>query len=296
MPAVRRATARSRPAATKAFYEANRALVDAFLDRHDRDAGRRLEIDAAACGVRVSASDTTSRIGEIKAPTLVMVGDDETHGDTEDTHFAFAHVLAQKIPNAKLVDLPRRRALTEIRSTRRKRRIETIREFLAATTAQCCAEASREGRTTTRNPAKSGTFRLRDRFASRGAHDEQEAYVPPSLPSSAARRERNDGCEERSSPSQRGRPLRRTVLITQAVERTCDHRPSAGCEASRRRTSTESGASVVVRLRDASRPASLEDDKGLRCHGFERGDANATTDARRRAARPERGRAASARF
>jgi len=50
--------------------------------------------------------DHTERLKEIKVPTLVLVGDDENHGATDNTHLAAAHQLANAIPNAKLVVLP----------------------------------------------------------------------------------------------------------------------------------------------------------------------------------------------
>ena len=49
--------------------------------------------------------DHTARLKEIKVPTLVLVGDDENHGATDNTHWAAAHQLARAIPNAKLVVL-----------------------------------------------------------------------------------------------------------------------------------------------------------------------------------------------
>jgi len=49
--------------------------------------------------------DHTARLREIKVPTLVLVGDDENHGATDNTHWAAAHQLAKAIPNAKLVEL-----------------------------------------------------------------------------------------------------------------------------------------------------------------------------------------------
>lgn len=52
-------------------------------------------------------TETTSRLREIAAPTLVTVGDDEDHGASSDlTHLAFAKVLAERIPAAKLVVFP----------------------------------------------------------------------------------------------------------------------------------------------------------------------------------------------
>lgn len=50
--------------------------------------------------------DHTDRLKEIKIPTLVLVGDDENHGATDNTHWAAAHQLARAISNAKLVVLP----------------------------------------------------------------------------------------------------------------------------------------------------------------------------------------------
>ena len=51
------------------------------------------------------AHDHTDRLNEIKVPTLVLVGDDENHGATDNTHWAVAHQLARAIPKAKLVEL-----------------------------------------------------------------------------------------------------------------------------------------------------------------------------------------------
>jgi 3-oxoadipate enol-lactonase len=50
--------------------------------------------------------DHTARLKEIRVPTLVLVGDDENHGATDNTHWAAAHQLASAIPTAKLVVLP----------------------------------------------------------------------------------------------------------------------------------------------------------------------------------------------
>lgn len=49
--------------------------------------------------------DHTARLQNINVPTLVMVGDDENHGATDNTHWASAHQLARAIPKAKLVIL-----------------------------------------------------------------------------------------------------------------------------------------------------------------------------------------------
>jgi pimeloyl-ACP methyl ester carboxylesterase len=53
------------------------------------------------------AFDLGARIAEIAAPTLVMVGDDEDHGPPGHvTHFAYARMLSEEIPRARLVVLP----------------------------------------------------------------------------------------------------------------------------------------------------------------------------------------------
>ncbi len=49
--------------------------------------------------------DHTSRLEDIRVPTLVLVGDDEHHGAADTSHWEAAHQLARKIPNAKLVVL-----------------------------------------------------------------------------------------------------------------------------------------------------------------------------------------------
>jgi len=49
--------------------------------------------------------DHMNRLKEIQAPTLVLVGDDENHGATDNTHWAAAHQLARAIPSAKLAVL-----------------------------------------------------------------------------------------------------------------------------------------------------------------------------------------------
>jgi pimeloyl-ACP methyl ester carboxylesterase len=52
-------------------------------------------------------TETISRLKDITAPTLVMVGDDEDHGSSSDlTHLAFAKILAETIPGAKFVVFP----------------------------------------------------------------------------------------------------------------------------------------------------------------------------------------------
>jgi pimeloyl-ACP methyl ester carboxylesterase len=89
---------------TTAYYASHRESVDAFVELI-LEGMPPLDIFLRYVIGR-SESDTTARIGEIKAPTLVMIGDDETHSDSGDTHFDFAQRLAAGIPNAKLVIFP----------------------------------------------------------------------------------------------------------------------------------------------------------------------------------------------
>lgn len=64
---------------TPAYYAAHRAEVDAFLDLL---AANRPSLEVFLGHViGRGESDTTSRLTEIVAPTLVLVGDDETHGE-----------------------------------------------------------------------------------------------------------------------------------------------------------------------------------------------------------------------
>lgn len=88
---------------TKEFVAKNPALIEKFLQvRMSGIAG----IDHYLYFVLARQEhDHTSRLKEIKVPTLVMVGDDENHGATGNTHWAAAHQLAKAIPNAKLVVL-----------------------------------------------------------------------------------------------------------------------------------------------------------------------------------------------
>jgi pimeloyl-ACP methyl ester carboxylesterase len=74
--------------------------------------------------------DHTDRLKEIKIPTLVLVGDDENHGATDNTHWAAAHQLAKAIPNAKLVVLPGEGH--HYLATNPGAAHKAIREFLAA--------------------------------------------------------------------------------------------------------------------------------------------------------------------
>jgi len=88
---------------TKEFVAKNPQLIEKFLQV--RMSGIA-DIDHYLYFVLARQEhDHTNRLKEIKIPTLVMVGDDENHGATDNTHFAAAHQLANAIPNAKLVVL-----------------------------------------------------------------------------------------------------------------------------------------------------------------------------------------------
>ena len=88
---------------TKAYYAAHQAQVDAFLDLRCSELPP-LDVYLGHVLGRQD-SDTTSRLGEIRVPTLVLIGDDEDHGGSP-THLQFAKILADRIPNAKLVVFP----------------------------------------------------------------------------------------------------------------------------------------------------------------------------------------------
>ncbi len=91
-----------RTGCTKAYYAANRDKVESFLKV--RMANLPTLETYLGHVVGRTESDVSSRHKEIKAPTLVMVGDDEGHGSTPgDSHLDFAKVLARDIPNAKFV-------------------------------------------------------------------------------------------------------------------------------------------------------------------------------------------------
>ena len=90
---------------TKAFYAEHRDVVEAFL------AVRMAKLPSLETYlghvVARQESDTTSRLKDIRAPTLVMVGDDEGHGSGGgSTHLDFAQILSRDIANAQLVVFP----------------------------------------------------------------------------------------------------------------------------------------------------------------------------------------------
>jgi pimeloyl-ACP methyl ester carboxylesterase len=88
---------------TKAFYEANKAICDKFIAvRMSNLIPLEGFLGYVVCR---QASDVTSKLKDIKVPTLVMVGEDEDHHASGPTHLAFAKILADGIKGAKLVIL-----------------------------------------------------------------------------------------------------------------------------------------------------------------------------------------------
>jgi pimeloyl-ACP methyl ester carboxylesterase len=87
-----------------AYYAAHREQCDAFIELLLADLTPLETMLLHVVGRQ--ESDTTSRLGEIRVPTLVMVGDDEKHSDAGTTHFQFAELLSERIAGAKLVVLP----------------------------------------------------------------------------------------------------------------------------------------------------------------------------------------------
>ena len=89
---------------SKAYYATHRAEFDAFLNVRMQNLPTLESFLRHVLGRQ--EGDTTSRLGELRVPTLVMVGDDEDHGGSGTTHFAFAKILAEKIAGAQLVIFP----------------------------------------------------------------------------------------------------------------------------------------------------------------------------------------------
>ena len=113
---------------TKAFYAAHPDRVEAFLKV------RTAELPSLEHYLRHvigrAESDVSSRMSEIRVPTLVMVGDDEDHGSvTGDSHLDFAKMMARGIANAKFVILPGEGHHYPFYSPEKTNKI--IRDFLA---------------------------------------------------------------------------------------------------------------------------------------------------------------------
>ena len=88
---------------TKEFVANNPALIENFLQV--RLSGIAPLENYLNFVLARQEHDHMHRLKEIRVPTLVLVGDDENHGATDNTHWAAAHQLADAIPNAKLVVL-----------------------------------------------------------------------------------------------------------------------------------------------------------------------------------------------
>ena len=88
---------------TKEFVAAHPELIEKFLQV--RMSGIAPLENYLHFVLARQGHDHTARLKEIRVPTLVLVGDDENHGATDNTHWAAAHQLAQEIPKAKLVVL-----------------------------------------------------------------------------------------------------------------------------------------------------------------------------------------------
>jgi pimeloyl-ACP methyl ester carboxylesterase len=88
---------------TKDFVAKNPALIEKFLQV--RLSGIAPLENYLYFVLARQEHDHRDRLKNIKVPTLVLVGDDENHGATDNTHWAAAHQLARDILNAKLVVL-----------------------------------------------------------------------------------------------------------------------------------------------------------------------------------------------
>jgi len=121
---------------TKEFYAEHTDLVEAFLKV--RMANLPPLETYLGHVVGRSESDTTSKLKQISAPTLVMVGDDEDHGSASgDTHLHFAKILAREIPGAKFVVFPGQGHHYPFYSPQATNR--AIRDFLASSRQQHAA-------------------------------------------------------------------------------------------------------------------------------------------------------------
>jgi pimeloyl-ACP methyl ester carboxylesterase len=88
---------------TREFVANNPALIEKFLQV--RMSGIAPLENYLHFVLARQEHDHTDRLKSIHVPTLVLVGDDENHGATYNTHWDTAHQLARTIPNAKLVVL-----------------------------------------------------------------------------------------------------------------------------------------------------------------------------------------------
>ena len=88
---------------TKEFVEKNAELIEKFLQV--RMSGIAPLENYLHFVLARQGHDHTARLKEIKAQTLILVGDNENHGASDRTHWATAHHLAEEIPDSKLVVL-----------------------------------------------------------------------------------------------------------------------------------------------------------------------------------------------
>ncbi len=112
---------------TKAFAAAHPYLIENFLQV--RMSGIAPLENYLHFVLARQEHDHTDRLKEIRAPTLVLVGDDEHHGAADASHWEAAHHLARAIPNAKLVVLPGEGH--HYLATRPEAAHEAIRKFIA---------------------------------------------------------------------------------------------------------------------------------------------------------------------
>ena len=114
---------------TAAFYASHPDIVEEFLKTRMANLPP-LEVYLGHVIGRAE-SDTSSRLKDIRASTLVVVGDDEDHGSASgDTHFHFATILARDIRGAKLVVMPGEGHHYPFYSPEKTNKV--IREFLTA--------------------------------------------------------------------------------------------------------------------------------------------------------------------
>lgn len=88
---------------TPSYYAAHKQKVDTFVEFMLAGSVPLETMLRYVAGAQ--ESDTTALLGEIRVPTLVMVGDGEKHNVAGTTHFAFAEILVKNIADAKLVVL-----------------------------------------------------------------------------------------------------------------------------------------------------------------------------------------------
>lgn len=114
---------------TKAFVEEHPDRVEEFMKIRLSDPPT-LEVYLRVVIAR-QQHDTSKRLKDIQVPTLLMVGDDEGHSTSDITHWDSAQILADGIPNARLVVLPGQGHYYPFADPRTTNRL--VREFLAET-------------------------------------------------------------------------------------------------------------------------------------------------------------------